>query len=70
MISYLEKLSSINTNKQLFPWTLNSDIDMVVSEIDNTIYLKDDKVKVCIKDKGKPLKWKEQLNQLERILYM
>ena len=45
----------LNKYKQpnLFPWTINSDVDILVSEIDNTsIYLKDDKVKVCVRDKG------------------
>ena len=55
---FVFRKTALNKYKQpnIFPWTLNSDVDMVVSEIDNTsIYSKDDKVKVCIHDKGKTM---------------
>jgi hypothetical protein len=52
---FIFRKTMINKYKQpnLFPWTINSDVDILVSEIDNTsIYLKDDKVKVCVRNKG------------------
>ena len=56
MILFLETVLNKYKQPNIFPWTLNADVDIVVSEIDNTsIYAKDDLVKVCIKDKDKTI---------------
>lgn len=52
---FLVRKTLLNKYQQpnIFPWTVNSDVDIVVSEIDNSsIYSKNDKVKVCIKEKS------------------
>ena len=59
----------LNKYKQpnLFPWTINSDVDILVSEIDNTsIYLKDDKVKVCVRDKGNTIEVKGTVKSVRK----